>query len=114
MSFAENVLENSQALLVNNLNFDNLQTHIKVLLDKVLDEVKYESVTRFNNPELPMRVREGFLTGFHARLERLYSVFLSQYPSYGDDRETVVFRMRPIFDEYLRLREEFFINMIIN
>ena len=114
MSFAENVMENSKALLVNDLNFDNLQTHIKVLLDKVLDEVKYKSVTRFNNPELPMRVREGFLTGFHARLERLYSVFLSQYPSYGDDRETVVVRMRPIIDEYIQLREEFFINMIIN
>ena len=50
MSFAENVLENSKALLVNDLNFENLQAHIKALLDKVLDEVKYESVTRFNKP----------------------------------------------------------------
>jgi hypothetical protein len=114
MSFAENVLANSRALLVNYYNFDSMQTHFCILLDKVLDEIKYESVTRVNDPELPIRVREGFLTGFLARLDRLYSVFLSQHPNYGDDREAFVARMRPIFDEYLQLREEFFINMIIN
>ena len=114
MSFAENVLANARALLVNYHNFDSMQTHFKLLLDAVLDEMKYEGVTRFNDPELPIRIREGFLTGFLARLERLYDIFLANQPKHGDDREVFVARIKPIFDEYLQMREEFFTNMIIN
>ena len=114
MSFAENVLANSRALLRNQFNYDCLQTHFRILLDKVLDEVFYESVTRANDPGLPLRVREGFLDGFLTRLNRLYDGFLSQNPTYGENCESFVERLKPIFDEYLLLREEFFVNMIIN
>jgi len=114
MSYAEKVIADSQALLVNYYNFDSLQSHFTYLLDKVLEEMRYESVIRVRDPELPIRVREGFLTGFHARLDRLYHIFLAQHPNYGDNREAFVARMKPIFDEFLQLREEFFINLIIN
>ena len=107
--------EKAWAFEVNNRQFENMKPNFIFLMDRYKDEIRYESFTRFNDPTLPRRVREGFLlTRFLERLHNLYVRFLALQPKYGDDRESLVASTRPILDEYFQLREEFYVNMIIN
>jgi len=107
--------EKVEAFELNNSQFESLKLNFIFLLDKFQDEARYESFTRFNDPTLPRRVKEGFLvTRFFERLNTLYDRFLALQPKYGDDRESFVASTRPILDEYFQLREEFYVNMIIN
>ena len=107
--------EKAEAFELNNSQFESMRLNFIFLFEKFQDEARYESFTRFNDPTLPRRVREGFwVTRFFERLDTLYDRFLALQPKYGDERQIFVASTRPILDEYFQLREEFYANMIIN
>ena len=106
--------EKRQAFDVNTRLFEKMKSDFTYLLKRFDREARYESFTRFNVPTLPMRLREEFwTTSFFTRLDNLYDRFLALEPEYGVDCETYADTMRPIQDEYVKLREEFSDNLLV-
>ena len=107
--------EKVEAFELNNSQFESVKLSFIFLFDKFQDEARYDSFTRFNDPTLPIRIREEFwVSGFFGRLDSLYERFLALEPIFGDSRESFISNIRPILDGYNQLREEFYANMIIN
>ena len=107
--------EKVEAFELNNSHFESLKLNFTFLLDRFQDEARYASFTRFNDPTLPIRIREEFwVSGFFGRLDSLYERFLTLQPVFGVDRDSFIANIRPIVDGYYQLREEFYANMIIN
>jgi len=59
-----------------------------------------------------MKMKEGFLDSFMPRLKHCFLLFMDRKPEYGEERHDFVERMRPVHDEYMRLREEFHANFV--
>ena len=107
--------EKIEAFELNISQFESLKLNFIFLFDKFQDEARYDSFERFNDPTLPIRIREEFWnTGFFSRLDNLYQRFLALQPVFGVDNASFVTIIGPIMDGFNHLRNEFYANMIIN
>ncbi len=76
----------------------------KFLLEKTALEVDYEKEMDI---ESPRRMVPGFLEDFTVRLNHAFSLFIVRKPFYGEPYHDFNDRLRPVFDDYVRLNDEF-------